>query len=288
VGMPTMITVQGTFVKADGTPETGVLEFYSKVFVLESDGNTAVVPSVITAPLDYLGRVQIALPATDDPDWRPVNWNYTLVMKLSGAYTTFNVAIPYDTPSGILPASKLVPVVASSTPISSGPHTHAASDIVSGTIAMSRLPVGTAHTTVAFGDHTHDFTPAPHNHDDRYFTEAEVTTALNLRAPLNHSHAIADTTDLQAALDAKAAASHTHSIANVTGLQSALDGKAATAHSHVVADVTGLQDALNSKQAAGDYATTATVNALTKIIVLDADDPVPGGTPAGTVIVRTA
>jgi hypothetical protein len=282
-----MITVQGTFVKADGTPETGVLEFYSKVFVLESDGNTAVVPSVIHAPLDYLGRVNISLPATDDPNWRPVNWNYTLVMKLSNAYTSFNVAIPYDSPSSILTVSQLVPVVASNTPVS-GPHTHAASDIVSGTIAISRMPVGTSHTTVAYGDHTHDFAAASHNHDDRYFTEAEVTTALNLRAPLEHAHSIADITNLQAALDAKAASVHAHTIANVTGLQAALDGKAASSHTHAITDVTGLQAALNGKQAAGDYATTSSVNALTKILVLDADDPVPGGTPAGTVIVRTA
>lgn len=42
-----------------------------------------------------------------------------------------------------------------------------------------------------------------HTHDDRYYTESEVDTALS----------------------GKAATSHTHSIANVTSLQTALDGK---------------------------------------------------------------
>jgi len=45
-----------------------------------------------------------------------------------------------------------------------------------------------------------------HTHDDRYYTESEIDTALA----------------------GKASSSHTHTIANVTGLQTAIDGKQAT------------------------------------------------------------
>ena len=34
-------------------------------------------------------------------------------------------------------------------------HTHSASDITSGTLALARIPTGTTSTTVALGNHTH-------------------------------------------------------------------------------------------------------------------------------------
>jgi hypothetical protein len=56
-------------------------------------------------------------------------------------------------------------------------HTHAATDITSGTLALARIPTGTTSSTVALG---------------------------------NHTHALSDTSGLQPALDGKAATSHTH------------------------------------------------------------------------------
>lgn len=59
-------------------------------------------------------------------------------------------------------------------------HTHAASDMVSGTLDIARIPTGTNATTVALGNHTHDgaYSALVHTHDDRYYTETEVDTAL--------------------------------------------------------------------------------------------------------------
>jgi hypothetical protein len=51
-------------------------------------------------------------------------------------------------------------------------HTHAAGDIVSGTLNTARLNVGTSAGTVAAGDHLHD---------DRYYTKAQIDAML---APL--------------------------------------------------------------------------------------------------------
>lgn len=115
------------------------------------------------------------------------------------------------------------------------------------------------------------FPPDAHNHDDRYFTESEVTSLLAGKAATSHSHTLVNVTGLQAALDGKqdagnyALSAHSHAISDVTGLQTALDGKAATSHSHAINEVTGLQTALDDKQASGTYAT------------LDAQGKVPAG-----------
>jgi hypothetical protein len=63
-------------------------------------------------------------------------------------------------------------------------HTHAASDLTSGTINYARLPVGTGSTQVAQGSHTHD---------DRYFTESEINSKLAGKSDTSHSHAYAST-----------------------------------------------------------------------------------------------
>jgi hypothetical protein len=142
------------------------------------------------------------------------------------------------------------------------------------------------------------FPPETHAHDDLYYTEAEVDTALAGKAdaahdhdatyaPLTHSHAIADVTGLQTALDGKqaagsyAAATHTHDWADVTGEPTTLAGYgitdaassthdhdgdyAALAHTHAIADTTGLQAALDGKQAAGSYAAASHTHPSTEV-----------------------
>src|SRR5688572_24631384 len=94
-----------------------------------------------------------------------------------------------------------------------------------------------------------------HNHDDRYFTEAEVTALLLTKSDSVHTHTAAQVTDFSAAADAR--------IANWVGLApgaldtldelaaalgddanfaatmtTALAGKAATVHVHSGADIT--------------------------------------------------
>jgi hypothetical protein len=99
--------------------------------------------------------------------------------------------------------------------------------------------------------------PAPHTHDERYYTEAEIDSKLLGLPILGHTHNISDTVGLQAALDSKQAAgsyadaSHTHDYADLTDVPTEFTP---SAHTHEIADTTGLQAALDSKQAAGSYA----------------------------------
>lgn len=67
------------------------------------------------------------------------------------------------------------------------------------------------------------FPPAGHNHDDRYYTEAEVDDLLAGKADTSHTHSISQVSGLQSALDEKAAAGHGHAISDITDLQAELD-----------------------------------------------------------------
>lgn len=153
---PTLITIRGQFLRVDGTPESGTVEFQSKVYTLYSSGSTATVPSRIPAALDASGNLEIVVPATNDPAWAPQGWKYTLILRLSSDYSIFEVDVPYDAPGGELTLAELIPVGPSIpiNPANYAPlvHTHAAADIVSGVIASARLPIGTTAGTVAAGD----------------------------------------------------------------------------------------------------------------------------------------
>jgi hypothetical protein len=243
VARPTIITVKGQFLRLDGTPESGTVEFQSKVYTLYSAGSTATVPSRIHAVLDSEGNLEVEVPATNDPAWIPAGWQYTLVLKFLSDYSVYDVSVPYDSPAGEITLAELIPV-SDDLPINPANyaplvHNHAASDIVSGTIAMARLPVGLTHDTVAYGDHTH--------------------AGGGEGGPI----AIADVTGLVAALNAKANTSHTHAISDVTGLQTALNGKAASTHSHVISDTSGLQSALDLKANSSDVTTALGLKAST-------------------------
>jgi len=119
------------------------------------------------------------------------------------------------------------------------------------------------------------FPPTSHNHDDRYYTESEVDTALNSKADTSHTHTISNVTDLQTTLDGKASSTHTHTISDVTNLQTTLDGKASSSHSHSISDVTNLQSSLNAKANSSDLGTVATSNSYN-----DLDDIPSSFTPS--------
>jgi hypothetical protein len=77
-----------------------------------------------------------------------------------------------------------------------------------------------------------------HTHDDRYYTEAEITTLLSGKSDTGHTHTIANVTGLQSALDDKADDATTlagYGITDAytkTAVDSALSGKSSTSHNH--------------------------------------------------------
>lgn len=103
---------------------------------------------------------------------------------------------------------------------------------------------------------------ASHTHDDRYFTEGEVTSALAGKSDTSHTHDDRYFTEgeVTSALAGKAAAVHTHDdrYYQIADVNSLLSAKAALAHSHIIGDVTGLQAALDAKSATGHVHTLIT------------------------------
>lgn len=154
---PTLITVAGQLLKVDGTPEIGTITFSAGVYALYSHDSIAQVPSRMSVALDANGIFEIEVPATDDPDWAPVDWTYTMVIKLANDYSIYEVSIPYDAPGGHLSLAELIPSGTGSGPINPGNyaplvHTHSGEQITTGTINVARLPVGSTAGTVAAGD----------------------------------------------------------------------------------------------------------------------------------------
>ena len=130
---------------------------------------------------------------------------------------------------------------------------------------LKAIRVNTGATALEFFDaalavHTHDdryFTETEvtaalalksdttHLHDDRYFTETEVTAALALKAAVSHTHndLYYQIADVDGLIATRAALSHTHAIGNVTGLQAALDAKSEIGHVHTLITTTGFPTA---------------------------------------------
>jgi hypothetical protein len=157
VARPTLITVSGQLLKVDGTPEIGTITFQAGVYALYSHDSIAQVPSRMSVALDANGIFEIEVPATDDPDWAPVDWTYQLIIRLNNDYSIYEVSIPYDSPGGELSLAELIPTSNGSGPINPGNyaplvHMHSGEQITTGTINVARLPVGTTAGTVAAGD----------------------------------------------------------------------------------------------------------------------------------------
>ena len=92
---------------------------------------------------------------------------------------------------------------------------------------------------------------AVHTHDDRYYTEAEVTAFLASKSDTSHLHDERYFTEAEitAFLADKAAAVHNHDERYYTESEvtSLLAGKSSVGHAHGISDVTSLQAILDNK-----------------------------------------
>jgi len=201
-------------------------------------------------------------------------------------------------------------------------HTHNASDINVGTLAISRIPTGTTNTTVSLGNHTH--TPAQlgaaaatHTHNANDVNAGVLNIARIPTGTTNATVSLGNHTHTLAQLGA-AAASHTHSANDInagtlniaripTGTTNATVslgnhthtpaqlGAAAASHTHTIAQVTGLQAHLDDNIR---HTTRLSQNAFTSIIDINqypvgrssfsvANMPAGHGWPANTGTVET-
>lgn len=193
-----VVTLQGSFVKPDGeggSPDTGFVTIRSDVVISSAGGSVG--PFYFRAELVDGGFLIPGVPVTDDPDWSPAGWTYLIKESLSGSVRTYYVAIPSNMAGTTVDLSTLAPaqqipdfdtyVLRSQ---ANTPNGYAALDS-DGYVDPDVLPGGLGGS-VSWSSVTGKpttFPPDAHTHDDRYYTEAEVNTALSGKSDTGHTHA---------------------------------------------------------------------------------------------------
>jgi hypothetical protein len=263
----TVRKVKGRFVTyPDGAAAKGKVRIVLENFLQGPTDDLFVAPFDETLELDETGSFSIMLPATNDPQWTSSHYRVTIDVQTRcvGAYPysfetkriSAKLDVPYTSTADIDLADVLN--LPASTPGES--YILLASKGVPGGVAMlgndgkvplSQLPASSGGS-VSWNDLTDK--PATFPHD-------EVTFGQVTGKPTSYPSSWTD----------------------VAGKPSTF---APTAHVHPTSDVTGLDTALASKVDSA-YVLAAIVANGPKIVVLGPSDPIPGGTPAGTLIIRT-
>lgn len=288
MAFPTMITVNGTLKKVDGTPEKGHIVFQAPTNVLSSTDATVIVPSYKVVTLDASGAFSVSLPASNDPSWNPNNWTYRVSEQLTSGKRDYRTIVPYDAVGGQFDYPDLVPAI----------------DVDAQLYALyNHVHSGGGGTGVTWDEITGKpttFPPSAHNHDDRYYTESEVTAFLatkenvGVAAGLVTAHNSA-TTSVHGIADTAALATESYVTSAISAIDYPVDsvaGKTGTV-TLVKGDV-GLGNVDNTADTAKPVSTAQQTalnlkvdkTAYPGLLVLNVGDPVPGGTASGTVIVR--
>lgn len=153
----TVINLRGTFLKPDGAAEVGTVLIYSEEHLVSSSDNTIVAPVADELELDSDGHFSKDLPATNDPQWGPLNYTYTVKEKLSTGTRTYRIAVPYDSAGGVLDLADVSPVqnnpapamyVLVSTANQNGGYPRI--DSITGKIPSSVIPAGGGNADGAF------------------------------------------------------------------------------------------------------------------------------------------
>lgn len=93
-----LISVVGQAVTLDGSPAKGKVTFTASTLLTDTVSGQAIFPVPLTVSLDRNGALAISLPATNDPDIRPVGWVYNVRVDVAGSVPDqFELAVPYDT-----------------------------------------------------------------------------------------------------------------------------------------------------------------------------------------------
>lgn len=89
-----LVPVHGTYLSRDGSPLAGTIRFRSGQVTL-GDGSV-VTPVDFVFTLDATGSFSGELPATDDPNFVPTNWAYSVYESVPGGRKPFSIFVPYE------------------------------------------------------------------------------------------------------------------------------------------------------------------------------------------------
>ncbi|MFI5840537.1 hypothetical protein ACIA8K_12595 [Catenuloplanes sp. NPDC051500] len=352
-------TVTGRFIThPDGTPAKGTVKFTSKLFVQGPADDLILTPFEAKLTLDSTGGFSLVLPATDDPDWVPVGWRYSVVAMVAGKSLKAELALPVSGPdvvdladvldaspvpeapgfclaatlkgaagglaelgpNGKVPAAQLPPGNSGQvewTAIIGKPNTFPAErQVVTWTEVQGKPATFPAaahgHAWSEIADKPATYAPSAHGHVMNDLTGTlgtgqggtgmtTFTTSAYLRAASSTELEFRSAAQVLSDIGA-AAVSHTHDASAITAgtLATARGGTGLTsftANSYVRASSTTALQFRTAAQVLSDIGAAASSHTHTlaqitdagaKVLVLAAGAAVPGGTAAGTVIVRTA
>lgn len=311
------VVVRGRYVYLDGSPATGEIKFTGKVVATSVATDTIILPNTVVAPLDSAGQFSVALPATNDPDITPSNWTYSVQESLiGGGGRTYDIEVPIAAkPSGI-DLSDVAPL-----PPNGGDPT-AFVTLAAFQAHVNSVEGGAADWNTMINKPA-TFPPSAHTHT---FTKTDiglpnVDNTADIDKPVSNAQQAAlnakvDKSTLTTKGDLYAATG----AGTVVRLGVGTNGYVLTADSTVspgmawkaptggtggtggvtsvntrTGDITlskndvGLTNVDNTSDAAKPISnsTQAALDAKTDVLVLGPSDPVPAGTRAGTVILRT-
>ena len=129
---PTMVTVTGTLMIADGVPDVGaVITAIRPEFNSHQDGTVygRVSQKVST---DIAGAFSLELVASDDPDWVPVGWTYEFQVRPGDGSGAWSFYAPVPEADTAITFGELVPVATPGTPEVYSPLNHTHPDLVTG------------------------------------------------------------------------------------------------------------------------------------------------------------
>lgn len=92
----TTVTLHGEILDLDGlTPAVGTVTFKTLIELNDIVDNVTYQPTTFVATLDVNGEFTIVLPATDNPDIRPLNWVYQVYISTGTWRATEYVQLPF-------------------------------------------------------------------------------------------------------------------------------------------------------------------------------------------------
>lgn len=106
-----LITVTGQYLYLDGTPAVGTVSFLNSTVIVNAAADEIVVPKLVTVTLDATGSFSVELPATNDPDFTPQNFTYTVIERIEGRLDRkYAVHIPVESVGATVDMSELAGV----------------------------------------------------------------------------------------------------------------------------------------------------------------------------------
>lgn len=89
-------TVTGRFLNVAGEAKRGTVTFRPSFDIgKDTAADVTLVPEMVVASLDNSGAFSVQLAATDDPDLAPLNFTYTVEVRIYGSsIPTFSMSLP--------------------------------------------------------------------------------------------------------------------------------------------------------------------------------------------------